>query len=113
MNSTIPEKIPSLCIPRVHNNISESHIHSIFTKLKLGIIDRIDMVYKKEDKFKIVFVHFKKWFQEGNNATIARERLLNGQEIKVIYEGPWFWKISAYRESTQKEESKRYNNSKK
>lgn len=101
LNPLISEKNPSLCIPRVNNNISEAYIHSIFTELKLGIIDRIDMVYKKEDKFKIVFIHFKKWFQEGN-ACIARERLLNKQDINVIYDEPWFWKISAYRESNKK-----------
>jgi len=28
---------------------------------------------------------------------MARERLLNGKEIKIIYDQPWFWKVSAYR----------------
>jgi hypothetical protein len=89
---------PSLCIPRVHSNISEKRIHAIFTKLKLGIISKIDIIQKnKEDKFKLVFIHFKEWFREGN-ALIARERLMNGKEIKVIYDDPWFWKISALRE---------------
>jgi len=89
---------PSLCIPRVHSNITEKRIHTIFTKLKLGIINKIDIIQKnKEDKFKLVFIHFKEWFHEGN-ALIARERLMNGKEIKVIYDDPWFWKISALRE---------------
>lgn len=89
---------PSLCIPRVHSNISEKRIRTIFTKLKLGIISKIDIIQKnKEDKFKLVFIHFKEWFREGN-ALIARERLMNGKEIKVIYDDPWFWKISALRE---------------
>jgi hypothetical protein len=29
---------------------------------------------------------------------MARERLLNGKEIKIVYDDPWFWKVSAYRE---------------
>jgi hypothetical protein len=93
---------PSLCIPRVHSNISEKRIYTIFIKLKLGIISKIDIIQKnKEDKFKLVFIHFKEWFREGN-ALIARERLMNGKEIKVIYDDPWFWKISALREKPKK-----------
>lgn len=89
---------PSLCIPRVHTNISENQIRRIFNELKLGIIERVDMIVcKKNDKFKMVFIHFKKWFTEGN-ANIAREKLKCGEEIKVIYDDPWFWKISAYRD---------------
>ena len=26
-----------------------------------------------------------------------RGRLLNGKDIKIIYDEPWFWKVSAYR----------------
>ena len=90
---------PSLCIPRVHANISENRIQQIFNDLKLGIIERIDIVScKKNDNFKTVFIHFRKWFEEGN-ARIAREKLKLGEEIKIIYDDPWFWKISAYREN--------------
>jgi hypothetical protein len=103
-NNNHTNSLPSLCIPRVHTNITESRIRNVFTELKLGVIHRIDIVNRKEEKFKIVFIHFKKWFQEGN-AVIARERLMNGQEIKVIYDDPWFWKISAYKERELKKES--------
>ena len=33
------------------------------------------------------------------SAESARERLINGQDIKVIYDDPWFWKVSAYKEA--------------
>ena len=29
---------------------------------------------------------------------MTRERVLNGKEIKIVYDDPWFWKVSAYRE---------------
>jgi hypothetical protein len=89
-----------LCIPRVYTNISESRIRKIFDDLNMGELDRIDIVLKsseKGDKFNRVFVHFKRW-NNSENSNAARERLLNGKEIKVIYDEPWFWKISAYRE---------------
>lgn len=100
--STLPANVPVLCIPRVFANINEPRIRRIFDDLNMGLIDRIDIVTKKHgDKFTRVFVHFKHW-NDSENARIARERLLNGKEIKVIYDDPWFWKISAYREPERK-----------
>ena len=96
---TIPVSTPSLCIPRVFPNIGEKRIRSIFNDLNLGEIDRVDIVSKTSDKgekFNRIFIHFKRWGTEGN-AEVARQRLLNGQDIKIVYDDPWFWKISAYR----------------
>lgn len=101
---TMPANVPVLCIPRVYPNISESRIRRIFDDLNLGALERIDIVNKNSDKgemFNRVFVHFRRW-NDTENANIARERLLNGKEIKIIYDDPWFWKISAYRESVRK-----------
>ena len=96
---TLPQNVPSICIPRVFPNINENRIRKVFDELNMGIIERIDIVSKsteKGEKFNRVFIHFKKWNSEGN-AEIARERLLNGKDIKIIYDEPWFWKVSAYR----------------
>lgn len=97
---TLPSNVPSLCIPRVYSNIDEARIRRVFAELDMGDIDRIDVVNKsneKGDKFNRVFVHFKRW-NMSENANIARERLINGKEIKILYDDPWFWKVSAYRE---------------
>ena len=98
---TLPAFVPSLCIPRVYTNISEGRIRKIFNDLSLGVIERIDIISKtteKGERFNRVFIHMERWFQNGN-ASVARERLLNGKDIKVIYDDPWFWKVSAYRDS--------------
>ena len=93
----IPNNHPSLCIPRINGNITEKEIRNIIDDLRLGVIRRIDINKKtKTSGNRCVFIHFNKWFDYGN-AIIARERLLNGKDIKVIYDQPWFWKISAYR----------------
>jgi hypothetical protein len=89
-----------MCIPRVFPNIDEKRIRRIFDELSMGEIDHIDIIGKtteKGEKFNRVFVHFRKW-HSNQNADTARERLINGKEIKIIYDEPWFWKISAYRE---------------
>jgi hypothetical protein len=101
---TLPTNVPSLCIPRVYPNITEVRIRKTFNDLDLGDIERIDIVSKtseKGDKFNRVFIHFKRWYV-NENADAARGRLLNGKDIKIIYDDPWFWKISAYREPIQK-----------
>jgi hypothetical protein len=66
----------------------------------MGDIGRVDIIKRtteKGEKFNRVFIHWKSW-NSSDNANQARERLLNGKEIKIIYDDPWFWKISAYRE---------------
>jgi hypothetical protein len=97
---TLPANVPSLCIPRVYSNIDEARIRRVFDELDMGDIQRVDVIGKtndKGDKFNRVFVHFKQW-NASENANIARERLINGKEIKILYDDPWFWKVSAYRE---------------
>ena len=101
---TMPANVPSLCIPRVFPNIDERRIRGIFNALNMGEIARVDIVPRqteKGEKFNRVFVHWKSWNQ-SENANQARERLLNGKEIKIVYDDPWFWKISAYREPVRR-----------
>jgi hypothetical protein len=101
---TLPANVPVLCIPRVYPNISESRIRKIFEELNMGTLERIDIISKQSEKgeqFNRVFVHFTRW-NNSENACTARERLLNGKEIKIIYDEPWFWKVSAYREAERK-----------
>lgn len=89
----------TLCIPRVFSNIGEKRIRSVFYALKLGHIGRIDIVQKmteKGEKFNRVFIHFERWFDTAN-ALSAINILREGKDIKVIYDEPWFWKVSAYR----------------
>jgi len=47
-------------------------------------------------KFQRVFIHFKKW-NSSETAQRAKERVLSGKEIKIVYDDPWFWKLSLNR----------------
>ena len=73
--------------------------------MKIGIIKRIDIkntnpknntIPNAKTRNRCAFIHLNKWFEQGNGL-LARERLLNGKDIKVIYDEPWFWKITAAR----------------
>lgn len=111
----IAENQPSLCIPRVFNNINETQIRSVFDQLGLGKIDRIDSILRKNDKgesFKRVYIHFKFWNGDPVSQQ-AREKLLSGKEIKIVYDNPWFWKVSANKldsDSTAKKGQAHINN---
>ena len=105
---TLPSNVPVMCIPRVFPNIDERRIRRIFDELNMGEIERIDIIGKsteKGEKFNRIFVHFRKWFS-NSNADTARERLINGKEIKIIYDEPWFWKVSAYREQARPQQAR-------
>jgi hypothetical protein len=98
---TIADNVPSMCIPRTFVNITRSHVYKTINDLNLGVIDHIDMVRRKNEKgedFQRVFIHFSKW-HSNSVADRARTLLLSGKEVKVIYDDPWFWKISANRSS--------------
>lgn len=103
--------MPSLCIPRVFPNIDEKRIRKIFDELQIGNIERIDIINKKTEKgekYNRVFIHFNIWYN-NSNANQTRDRLLNGKDIKIIYDDPWFWKVSAYRSNNKKpDENKTY-----
>jgi hypothetical protein len=101
---TMPLNVPSICIPRVFSNIDERSIRKIFESLNMGEILRVDIIRKntgKGENFNRVFIHWKYW-NDSENANISRKRLLNGKEIKIIYDEPWFWKVSAYRDHNHK-----------
>jgi len=93
---------PSLCIPRMYSSITRQQIFKIFTSLKLGLLDRVDIIPVGNGKFQRVFIHFKSWFNSSLEVSRIRERILSGKDIKVIYDGPFIWKVSLNRASIHK-----------
>jgi len=70
----------------------------IFNALSIGEVSRIDEVpYTATDgkKVKRVFVHLK--WKIDPTANKIRTKLLCGKKVKVLYDDPWFWEISASR----------------
>jgi hypothetical protein len=91
-----------LCIPGVFANIKEERIHRAFDDLDIGQVSRVDIVKpkqnvsnEKENKFNRVFVHI--CLNDSNNAIAVKERLSEGKDIKIIYDEPWYWKVSIYK----------------
>ena len=96
--SYIPDNVPSLFIPRVFQNISEAIIRKTIDKLNLGVIESVEITNKKTDKgkYKSAVIHLR-WHRYNKDSQYQRESLLSGKEMNIIYDNPWFWKISAFR----------------
>lgn len=97
--SSVTEDVtePSLCIPRVFPNITKEYIIDVLENYEnLGQVERVDMVNKENErgqKFKRVFVHFRKWNLDDSHAVQCRQTALRGEMFQVMYDEPWFWKI--------------------
>ena len=89
---------PSICIPRVFLNITRERVFGVFTELfGENAIDHVDMIQKeseKGDKYQRVFIHFREWPTTAI-AQATRRQLIDGNEVKIVYDGPWYWKCSA------------------
>ena len=85
---------PSLCIPRVFHSVTRHQIRKVIGEMQLGELDFIDLHLSRE--YQKVFVYFKTWYTTPF-ATSIRKRFLDGEELKIIYNDPWFWKCSLNR----------------
>jgi hypothetical protein len=91
---------PSICIPRTLNNVTWRDVKDTFEKLLgKGTVERVDVVTRRDEDtpFCRIFVHMRYW--DMNNDTVAgwRQTLVDGGEIKVVHDHPWFWKCVASR----------------
>ena len=96
MSAIITE--PSICIPRTLANVTWKDVKDIFEKLiGPGTVERVDLVKGREQhgqasQFCRIFVHFRTWPVHRPEIANVRERLLNGEMLKIVYDNPWFWK---------------------
>jgi hypothetical protein len=102
---------PSICIPRMFVGISRKKIEQVFNGLKLGSIDYIDIHLGKE--YQKVYVFFKAW-RNTAFADSIKKRFVDGEQLKIIYDDPWFWKCSLNRlrgggERNQRQYVSKYN----
>ena len=104
---------PTLCISRTHTNIRKERIFAVFRQLNLGWVGKIDMVPKKiieknpdgtenTKEFVRVFIHFTKWFTNNRQTQQLLERLESSGFVHIVYDEPWFWKVTKYVRSEPK-----------
>jgi hypothetical protein len=96
----LPSNVPAICIPYVFENIGDKRIEGIFKDLDIGKVERIDLVPTQNQapngsKVNRVFIHINWKIDEATNK--IRTRLLCGKEVKVLYDGTYYWRLSASR----------------
>lgn len=96
-------EIPSICIPRVMFKYGKEYIENVFintfgrTIFNEPCVDNVDMVLREDmrtgEPYHIVFVHFKKTTMITPELQEIVKKLHAGQEVTIMCEYPWFWKI--------------------
>ena len=82
-----------LCIPCTDNKYSLHYIQTIISKTKIGIIKSIkEFPSQSKTNSKKVFLQLEVSEQESQNKHYI-DRLTQGQNIKVMYEEPQYWKV--------------------
>uniref|UniRef100_A0A6C0KDX5 RRM domain-containing protein n=1 Tax=viral metagenome TaxID=1070528 RepID=A0A6C0KDX5_9ZZZZ len=82
-----------LCIPRVLSTVKNYEIQHVFHKLNIGNINYISFIPNKDKHTYKVFVYLSKWF-DNEKALMIKTKLNNGETLFIVYDYPWFWKIS-------------------
>lgn len=95
----LPMNIPSMCIPKVFPSISRKRIEDTFLDLRIGSLERVDIVSKTAkngEKYNTVFIHLREWDVRDPYAIEMREALMreNGS-VNIMYDRPYFWKVVA------------------
>jgi hypothetical protein len=90
----------SICIPRVSSSTDKKYIKTVFEKI-IGTNCNIKVVcvdIKNDERFKRVFVNII-YNLSSNNSVNNKinnlcDRLKNGQQLKIVYSDPLFWRCS-------------------
>jgi len=84
----------SVYIPHVFPNFTKDYIAGVFEKLRIGVVDHVDLVAKMDKhgkNYNAAYIHFKYWFSgaaaENMYYRIKDER----QEARIVHDDPWFW----------------------
>ena len=88
---------PTICIPRMENHISKEYIRKKIAELRLGDIVKItETPLRSEEDYKRVFIKIR-WHPFSEKSKYIYSRLKAGENIKLVYDSPWYWKLVASR----------------
>jgi hypothetical protein len=114
---------PSICIPfsRMHYGIDDDipittdfverafsrygKISSVVLKLHSSEITHLGPVPKIEHYYRFI-IQFERWHVENGEARYVRSVMMSPDQnanIKLAYDGPWYWKFFALRHQTHRE----------
>ena len=84
----------SVYIPHVFPNFTSEYIAGVFEKLRIGVVDHIDLVAKVDRQgkpYNAAYIHFKYWCS-GPAAENMYYKIKNpNEEARIVHDEPWFW----------------------
>ena len=82
---------PSLYIPFINLSCTKESISTVFKKLLIGDVSRVDLIKKHgETPHYMGFIHFNCWYNNIASDNL-REKILNGQSSRIVYNDPYYW----------------------
>ena len=107
-------KEPTLCIARLPTQMSSDGVvmSVVGTDLGYGKVEKVDMIQKTDRNgvdYMMAFVHFAEW-ANTDAVNADREKLMNGEKIKVVYEeenGRYFTLARSYTKSREQRDLER------
>lgn len=85
----------SICIPRMETTTTKEYIQSIFNKLNIGYIERMNEIPLRNDaSYKRIIITLN--LNDLKPSALKFKQLLEKNEpIKLVHSMPWYWKIVA------------------
>jgi hypothetical protein len=78
----------------MQSSISKEYIFSSLCKLNIGYIEKINEIPNKvKPEYKRIIIKIKK-SETNERAVFIWNRFSEGKNIKVVYNTPWYWKIT-------------------
>lgn len=82
-----------LCIPRIESIVELDYIKKSIEKINLGVIQKIrEYPHRNNSDLKRIIIHIQ-LHVDSPNTQIIEDRFANNQDVKLIHQFPWYWKI--------------------
>lgn len=77
----------------MESHVTKEYIVKKINQLKMGdVLQVTDVPLKCDSDYKRVFIKMK-WKPLTSQAEFAYNRLLSGENVKFVYNYPWYWKL--------------------
>lgn len=80
----------NICIPRINKRVTKKDVWRVFEKYRFGSIKSV--VIGGERDSRCVFIDYYSWRTDVPRVKAVYDRLMEGKDIKIIYDTPWHWR---------------------
>jgi hypothetical protein len=82
-----------LCIPRIESTIKIDYIQKTIEKVNIGNIQKIvEIPHRNNPVYKRIIIYIQ-LNASSPNTKIIESRFCLKQDVKIIHQFPWYWKI--------------------